>query len=146
MLSQQQIERLLAPNSVGSTDDWRCVKEYLAASFAAYLGQEFEAVWEPHYGDIRSDYGFSFGIRSRVALGGPLAFEWYAVISHWCGYTDANVLLFTQDQRTIHFNGTDFLYFELKLSTDGERRWESRGWGSGECGEWEGYQRLTELG
>jgi hypothetical protein len=116
------------------------------------LGQEIEPVWEPIYEDIiHLGEEFSFGIRSRSPSAGPLAIEWYGVISHrpprgpHHGHTCADVLLFAQDKRLISFKGEEYLYFELTATPEGFREWQSRGWRSGECGEWEGYQRLSEV-
>jgi hypothetical protein len=141
-----EIEKMLAADSVGSTDDWRRVKDYLARSFTEYLGQEIEPVWEPFYEDIiHPGGGFSFGIQSRRPLAGPLAIEWYGVISHEHGHTCASVLLFAQDKRILPEGGADFLYFEFTTTPEGAREWQSRGWYPGDCGEWEGYQRMSEV-
>ena len=145
MLPSHEIERLLAGGSVGSIDNWQCVKDYLAQSFAHYLGQEIESVWEPIYEDISPGWGFSFGIRSRNPFMGPLAIEWYGVISHGHGHTEALVLLFAQDQRAIQSEGSGYLYFEFITTTEGDRHWQSRGWSSSEMYEWEGYKRLSEV-
>jgi hypothetical protein len=138
-----QIEAMLEAGFVGSIDDCRRVKDYLAQSFATYLGQDIEPVWEPIYEDISPNWGFSFGIRSSAALGGPLALEWYAVISHGHGHTQAIVLLFADDERAIQFEEQDYLFFEYMPKTTKARVWQSRGWRTGECGEWDGYQRLS---
>jgi hypothetical protein len=109
------------------------------------LGQEIEPVWEPLYEDISPTWGFSFGIRSRSPFAGPLAIELYGVISHGNGHTCTVVLLFAQDQRLIHFKGEEYLYFELTTTPEGSREWQNRGWYPGDNGEWEGYQRLSEV-
>src|SRR5262245_36488150 len=111
--SLPEIEKMLDAGSVGSTDDWRRVKDYLARSFAAYLGQEVEPVWEPLYEDSSPKWGFAFGIRSLSPFAGPLAVEWYGVISHRHGHTCADVLLFAQDRRIIPAGGNEILYFEF---------------------------------
>jgi hypothetical protein len=139
-----EIEKMLDAGSVGSTDDWRRVKDYLARSFAEYLGQEIEPVWEPLYEDISPTWGFSFGIRSRNPFAGPLAIEWYGVISYGTHDICADVLLFAQDQRVI-FGGNEVLHFKFTTTPEGSREWQSRGWYPGECGEWEDYQRLSEV-
>jgi len=94
---------MLQHGYAGSLDDCKQVKQYLAQSFAFYLGQEYKEVWEPIYEDISPNWGFSFGIRSASVLGGPLEMEWYAVISHGRNATDAYLLLFVNDQRVTSF-------------------------------------------
>jgi len=141
-----EIEKLLDPGSIGSADDWRRLKDYLTRSFAAYLGQEIEPVWEPICEDISPGRGFAFGIRSGPPLGGPLALEWYGVISHGPGQTRAVVLLFAQDQRVIPIQGREYLAYQFCTTTGGLREWESRGWSTSEMGdEWAGYRRLSEV-
>jgi hypothetical protein len=146
--SDPQLESLLllASKATHSVEVWKGVKEYLVASFTAFLGQNVEPVWEPLYEDISRTWGFAFGIRSRAALCGPLGLEWYGVIS-WNsgGSVSATMLLFAHDQRTIQIEGSEFLYFDFALSTDGQRRWLSRGWQSSEMNEWDGYLRLSEV-
>src|SRR5262245_37114989 len=143
--SQREPEDMLAAGSVGSTAEWRRVKEFLAQSFTSYLGQEIDTIWEPEYEDISPRWGFSFGFRPRYRLGGPLGIEWYGVISHNSrGHTQALVLLFAQDERAIHFEGHECLFFEFMPGQGGLRRWVSRGWNVYEH-EWEGYRRLSEV-
>ena len=48
-LHSPEIEAMLEPGFVGTIDDWKRVKEYLAQSFAAYVGQDLEPIWEPVY-------------------------------------------------------------------------------------------------
>src|SRR5262249_14315563 len=108
-------------------------------------GQEIEAVWEPIYEDISPNWGFSFGIRSRIALGRSLRLEWYGVISHNSGRTCAIVLLFAQDHRVTHHEGREYLYFEFTPNANGIREWTNRGWASSEMYEWDGYTQLTKV-
>ena len=61
--------------------DWHASKAELAASFAAFLGQELVPVWEPRHEDSGPDGGFSCGVRSADPVGGPLRLEFYAVVS-----------------------------------------------------------------
>jgi hypothetical protein len=126
--------------------EWRQVKDYLTASFAAHLAQDVEHVWEPLYEDISPTWGFAFGIKSRTPLGGRLSLEWYAVISHNSrGQTVAIVLLFAHDQRAVHFENREYLYFEYAPTVSGLREWQSRGWHSSEVHEWDGYLRLSQI-
>jgi hypothetical protein len=139
-----EIEKMLDTGLFDSTDDWWRVKNYLAQSFAEYLGLEVEPVWEPIYEDFSPAEGFAFGIRSRIPFAHRFAIEWYGAISYSREHTCAAVLLFAQDQRIIPV-GNEFLHFVFTTTPEGAREWQNRGWTSGECGEWEGYRRLSEV-
>jgi len=138
------IENLLSPGTTASLDQWRAVKDYLLRSFAAFLGQEIDTVWEPLYEDISPGWGFAFGIRSQAALGGPLQVEWYGVISHNGHHTAAFVLLFAHNERAIHHKNHEYLEFEFQPRED-HRQWVSRGWSSSEVHEWDGYLNLSKI-
>jgi hypothetical protein len=55
------------------------------------------------------------------------------------------MLLFADDQRVIQFEGEDYLCFEYMPNTTNARVWQARGWRTGECDEWDGYQRLSHV-
>lgn len=153
------IEALLQPMALGSLQEWKRVKDFLAASFSQYLGQGLTPVWEPFYEDISctsedrspSD-GLAFGFRSAQALGGPLALEFYGVIElHSNGIVDAVVLLFSNNQRLErtdyqHKQHQQFMHFKFAAKENNSREWQFQNWGNGEAGEWEeNYQNLSEL-
>lgn len=139
--------RLSVAAPTKSAEEWPQIKDYLVASFAAYLGLDIEPVWEPldecvspHWSSV------SFGIKSRLPLGGPLRLEWYGVISHSSrGHTEALILLFSNDQRVIHHEYREYLYFEFFLAANGHWEWNERGWCSSEMNEWDGYLRLSQI-
>lgn len=153
------IEALLQPKALGSLQEWKRVKDFLATSFSLFLGQGLTPVWEPFYEDISctpedrspSD-GFAFGFRSAQALGGPLALECYGVIElRSNGNVDAVVLLFSNNQRLErtdyqHKQHQQFMHFKFAANANGGREWRFQNWSSGEAGEWEAnYQNLSEI-
>ena len=102
------IENLLSPGTTASLDQWRAVKDYLLRSFAAFLGQEIDTVWEPLYEDISPGWGFAFGIRSQAALGGPY---------RWSGTASFRTTATTQPRLFFFSRITSELYITRTTST-----------------------------
>jgi hypothetical protein len=148
---QEELERLIDGCPLNSLNDWRFLKELLSDSFAAFLGQHVEPVWEPNYEHLSSAGGFlrggySFAIRSGSPLGSHLEIEWYGVVGHTSPDQIYSILLlFAEDRRLVPIAGGEYLFFEFVRTPAGSRRWVRRGWQRSEFDEWEGYRRLTEV-
>ena len=146
-MTDNELEQLLAPQSVRSLDEWQALKDFLAKSFAKHLGEPIEPVWEQAYDEIRPKWGFAFGIRSGRPPTGPLGLEWYGVISHSCsqGDTQALVLLFSHDRRMVPIDGHEYLFYEFLPNPAGGWHWVNQGWTRSEFDEWESYRQLSEV-